>query len=136
MKTIEEYARQGESRDVMDALKLLIQAYISQCGISLGNRTIVYDAAEVWLEQLARMDLPLSEMARKKALIEVMPYITSEYVPEKYDKYDISGMSQDELMEGCRQIIHENIFDEATMEVLCWGIIKKSCASDDMSAKQ
>lgn len=46
MKTIEEYARQGELHDVMDALKLLTQAYISQCGISLGNRTIVYDAAE------------------------------------------------------------------------------------------
>lgn len=124
MKTIEEYARQGEPHDVMDALKLLTQAYISQCGISLGNRTIVYNAAEAWQERLTRMNLPLSEMAQKKVLVEVMPYITSEYVPEEYDKYDISGMSQDELMEGCRQIIHENIFDEATIEVLCWGILK------------
>lgn len=124
MKTIEEYARQGELHDVMDALKLLTQAYISQCGISLGNRTIVYDAAEAWLERLAWMDLPLSEMARKGILVEVMPYITSEYVPEIYDKYDISGMSQDELMEGCTQIIQEGIFDEATIEVLCSGIMK------------
>ena len=124
MKTFEEYAKQGESHDVMDALKLLTQAYISQCGISLGNRTIVYNAPEAWQERLTRMNLPLSEMARKKVLVEVMPYITSEYVPEIYDKYDISGMSQDELIEGCRQIIQEDIFDEATMEVLCWGILK------------
>ena len=108
----------------MDALKLLTQAYINQCGISLGCRTIVYDAAESWQERLAWMDLPLSEMARKESLVCVMPFITSEYDPEEYDKYDITGMDKKELLDGCKQIIQEEIFDEATTEVLCWGLLK------------
>lgn len=133
MKMIEEYARQGESHDVMDALILLTQAYISQCGISLGNRTIVYCAGEAWLERLAWLDFPLSEMAREGLLVEVMPYITSEYDPEIYDEYDIPGMSKTELLEGCRQIMKDNIFNEATMEVLCWGIKKVTEEKVDLS---
>lgn len=124
MKTFEEYAKQGESHDVMDALILLTQAYISQCSISLGSRTIVYCAGEAWQERLAWLDLPLSEMARKDSLVTLMPYITKEYDPEIYDEYVISGMSKTELMEGCKQIMKENIFDEVTMEVLCRGIKK------------
>ena len=64
MRTIEEFAKLGEHHDVMDALSLLTHAYISQCGISLGGRSVIYVAAERWLERLAWMDLPLSEMAR------------------------------------------------------------------------
>ena len=47
-KLIEKYAVRGEQCDVMKALTLLTQAYISQCGISLGCWTVVYCAAEPW----------------------------------------------------------------------------------------
>ena len=70
------------------------------------------------------MDLPLSEKARKEPLINLMPHITSEYAPEDYDCYDITGMDAKELLAGCQQIIRERAFDEATLEVLCWGILK------------
>lgn len=124
MKTIEEYAKLGEHHDVLDALILLTRAYISMCGFSLGYRTVVYDAAESWQERLAWMDLPLSEIARKEALVSMMPHITSDYNPEIYDEYDITGMSQEELMDCCKQIVAEETFDEATTEVLCWGVLK------------
>ena len=52
-KVIEEYAMRGVQCDVMKALTLLTQAYISQCGISLGLRTVIYCAAEPWQERLA-----------------------------------------------------------------------------------
>ena len=64
------------------------------------------------------MDLPLSEKARKLPLVELMPYITDEYVPEQYDKYDITGMSNEELLAGCREIIREKLFDDLTNEAL------------------
>lgn len=121
---IKKYAKLGEQHDVMDALILLTKAYISMCGISLGFRTVVYYAAESWLEKLAWMDQPLSEMARKKPLVCVMPYITSEYDPEYYDEYDITGMEDKELLSCCKQIIREKTFDETTNEVLCWGLLK------------
>ena len=121
---IESYAKKGESHDVMSALTLLTKAYIDQCGVSLGYRTVIYCAAEQWLERLAWLDLPLSAMARKEALVTVMPYITSDYDPEKYDDYDIAAMNEEELMDGCVEMIQSDEYDELTNELLCWGIVK------------
>ncbi len=124
MKVIEEYAKRGEKCDVMKALTLLTKAYISQCGISLGNRTVVYNAADPWMEKLAWLDLPLSEMARKEPFVHLMPHITKEYVPEEYDDYDITAMEDDELLKVCNQIIRSKEFDETTLEVIAWGLLK------------
>ena len=108
----------------MDALLLLTRAYINMCGYSLGYRTIVYRAGEAWQERLAWQDLPLTEIARKEALVNLMPYITNEYDPEVYDEYDISGMNDNELLDGCEQAIIDKEFEDETLEVLCWGIVK------------
>lgn len=121
---IESYAKKAENHDIMSALTLLTKAYIDQCGVSLGYRTVIYCAAEQWLERLAWLDLPLSEMARKEALVTVMPYITSDYDPEKYDDYDIAGMSDDERIDACVEMIRSGEYDELTNELLCWGILK------------
>ena len=123
-KLIEKYAVRGEQCDVMKALTLLTQAYISQCGISLGCRTVVYCAAEPWQERLAWMDLPLSEMARKDPFLHLMPHISIEYVPEEHDDYDITAMNEEELLSVCNQMIRNKEFDETTLEVLCWGLLK------------
>lgn len=122
MKRIEKYAERGAEVDVMEALLLLTRAYIQECGISLGNRTVVYNAADAWQERLVWQDLPLSAMARREPFVKVMPYITDEYAPEKYDEYDIVGMNDDELLRCCSEIIDDREFDERTLEVICWGI--------------
>ena len=124
MKAIEEYASRGWHQDEMEALQRITRAYISQCGISLGYRTVLYAAGEAWQERLAWKDLPLSEMARKLALVELMPLISVEYDPALYDKYDITGMSNEELFDGCQKILSEGIMDESSKEVLCWGLLK------------
>jgi hypothetical protein len=110
----------------MKALTLLTQAYISMCGISLGYRTVVYCAAEPWQERLAWLDLPLSEKARKDPFVHLMPHISKEYVPEEYDDYDIIALDEEELLSVCSQMIRNKEFDETTMEVLCWGILKNT----------
>lgn len=122
MRTFEEYAQSGAKLDVMTALALLTKAYVAECGISLGNRTVVYCAAEVWQLKLAFMDLPLSEMARKLYLFELMPHLCSDYIPEVHDDYDIAGLSNAELREYCEEILKDKELDEATNEALCWGI--------------
>ena len=129
----EEYARLGEHHDVMEALTLLTKAYINMCGYSLGYRTVVYCAGEAWQERLAWLDLPLSEMARKESLVTLMPFISNEYNPEIYDEYDISGMNEEELRAGCKQAITDKEFDEATIEVLCWGIMKATEKKKELS---
>lgn len=123
-KLIEKYAVRGELCDVMKALTLLTQAYINMCGISLGNRTVVYCAAEPWQERLAWMDLPLSEMARKEPYVHLMPHISKEYVPEEFDDYDITAMNDEELLSICSQMIRNKEFDETTLEVISYGILK------------
>jgi hypothetical protein len=124
MKTIEKYAKRGEKCDVMKALTLLTKAYISQCGISLGCRTVVYCAAEGWQERLAWLDLPLSEMARKEPFVNLMPHISKEYVPEEYDEYDIAPLQDAELLNNCTHMIRAKEFDQTTLEVISWGILK------------
>lgn len=124
MKTIERYAKRGKECDVMKALTLLTKAYISQCGISLGCRTVVCCAAEGWLERLAWLDLPLSDMARKEPFVNIMPHISKEYVPEKYDEYDIAPLQDADLLNICTQMIRVKEFDQTTLEVMSWGILK------------
>lgn len=124
METIEELAKRGEQHDVMDALRLLTKAYIEMCGISYSYRTVVYCAAELWQNRLEKMDHPLAEKARKWPLVLLMPYITSDYIKEKYDRYDIAGMNLEERLDCCKQIVHEKTFDEQTLEVMCWGMLE------------
>lgn len=124
MKIIEKYAIRGEQCDVMKALTLLTKAYISLCGISLGCRTVVYCAAESWQEKLAWLDLPLSKMARKEPFVNLMPHISKEYVPEKYDEYDIAPLQDAELLNICTHMIRAKEFDQTTLEVMSWGIVK------------
>lgn len=134
-EAIKVLAKRGEKCDVMKALTLLTKAYISMCGISFGYRTVVYCAAEAWQERLAWLDLPLSEMARKEALVTLMPHITSAYDPEEYDDYDITGMNKDELMNVCNQIVWGKEFNVPTLEVLCWGILKVTEERPELSVK-
>lgn len=124
MKSIERYAKRGEQCDVMKALTLLTKAYINQCGVSLGCRTVIYCAAEGWQERLAWLDLPLSEIARKEPFVNLMPHISKEYVPEKYDEYDIAPLQDAELLNICTHMIRAKEFDQTTLEVMSWGIVK------------
>ena len=124
MKFIEKYAKCGEQCDVMKALTLLTEAYVDLCGISLGYRTVVYCAAEAWLEKLAWLDLPLSKMARKEPFVHLMPHISKKYVAEKYDEYDIAPLQDAELLNIGSHMIRAKEFDQATLEVMSWGILK------------
>lgn len=133
IKAIEKLAKRGEQHDIMDALRLLTEAYISMCGISAGCRTVIFYAAQTFQERLAWQDLPLSELARKSGLTDFMPYITSDYDPEIYDRYDIAVMDNKELLSCCQQIVDEEDFDEPTTEVLCWGLLKATEEKEELS---
>ena len=134
-KKIGKLAKRGELYDIIDALRLLTVAYMDMCGISIGCRTVVFCAAGEWKSRLAWLDLPLSEIARKSGLIDFFPYVTSEYDPEIYDRYDIAGMDCEELLTCCGHIVNEDVFDEPTTEVLCWGILKATEEKEEISQK-
>lgn len=124
LETIRELAKKGEQYDVMEALKLLTKAFMEMCGISYSSRTVIYNAAEIWQQKLAWLDMPLSETARKCGLIDFMPYINKKFAEDEYDKYDIADMNKEELLDCCKQMVDGGEFDESTNEVLCWGLLE------------
>ena len=57
----------------VEAIRLLTLKYIEQCGVSLGMRTLYYNAAEAWQEILASTpNHPLAKPAEELMLYELM----------------------------------------------------------------
>ena len=76
----------------VEAIRLLTLKYIEQYGISLGMRTLYYNAAEAWQEILATtLNHPMAIPAKELPLYQLMPLICEEYKPELYDDYDSPG---------------------------------------------
>ena len=127
MRSIEDLAKRGEHHDIMDALKILIDVYMTQCGKNWERQVVCYYAADAWLKKLALVDLPLSEMARKNVLKDMMPFLNNEYDPCIFNKYGsvqkVEAMDSAELKLCCQQMIEEDYLDEAIKEVLCWGLL-------------
>ena len=83
----------------VEAIRLLTLKYIEQCGVSLGMRTLYYNAAEAWQEILATtFNHLLKESAKELPLYQLMPLICEEYKPKLYDQYDITYLNDDELL--------------------------------------
>ena len=45
------FVRKGRKMDPIHAMKLMAQLYMDNCGISLGDRTLAYDAGSGWLKK-------------------------------------------------------------------------------------
>ena len=121
MKTIEEYAKLGEHHDVMEALTLLTNAFVKL--LDRGDyECVVQDAADVWQEKLGWMDLPLSEMARKLPFSDLMPYI-NDLLYDVHILRHIKVLDTDEMLHCCKEMIEEEVLDEGTLEVLCYGVL-------------
>ena len=119
-----QFAQMGAKMDALKALDLLIKAYISLCGVSIGLRTVVYTAAEVWRYWRLPMhpNNPLTmEHIETVPFVESMPVLCKDYNPDEYDKYDIAGCFDEKML---KQLCKNNLdfFDNETTEALCWGI--------------
>lgn len=101
----------------VEAIRLLTLKYIEQCGASLGMRTLYYNAAEAWQEILAgEHDNPMAIPAKELPLYQLMPLICEEYKHELYDKYDITNLTDDELLALYEEA--QTDCDEQTAEAL------------------
>ena len=124
-KQFEKYAKEGENLDVVEALQLLTKAYMKECGVSLGYRSMIYGAGEIW--QGAKLDEKyydrFTEEIVKGSFALLMPVICEEYDPDYYDKWDIGyGIPDEKFKELCFDAIKEQRYDEPTFKALCWGI--------------
>ncbi len=109
----------GRKMDPMRAMELLSDYYIDNCGVSLGYRTIAYDAGSEWLNCYLEKHPEDNRWNNKTCFMDVMPVINSRFTKENCEKYDISGL--DEKKEYSLALSAAKEIDEETAAALCWG---------------
>ena len=120
MKIYHQYVIKGRKMDPIHAMKLLTKLYMDNCGISLGERTMAYDAGSSWLERYIEDNPEQTEWDKHTCFVDVMPAICADYDKEHYDRYDIGCMTIEEE----RNYVMYNVrsYDKDTATALCWGI--------------
>lgn len=110
----------GRKMDPIHAMKLLTKLYMDNCGISLGERTLAYDAGSGWLKKYIEDNPEQTEWDNHTCFVDVMPAICADYDKEVYDHYDIGCSTIEEEREMA--IYSATSFDSDTAAALCWGI--------------
>ncbi len=120
MKTYYKLVYKGGKMDPIHAMKLLTKLYMDNCGISLGERTLAYDAGSGWLKKYIEDNPEQTEWDSHTCFVDVMPAICADYDKEVYDHYDIGCSTIEE--ERDMAIYSATSFDSDTAAALCWGI--------------
>ena len=110
----------GRKMDPIHAMKLMTKLYMDNCGISLGERTLAYDAGSGWLKKYIEDNPEQTEWDSRTCFVDVMPAICADYDKEVYDRYDIGCSTIEEEREMA--IYSATSFDSDTAAALCWGI--------------
>jgi hypothetical protein len=136
---LREYACKGKkSMSLEDALHYITEMYMEQCGVSLGLRTVIYEAGEMLFEILLSDKEWKLKIGESDYLFEAMTFFHSEYTLEKYEDYDITYLSKEDR-ERCIDLVIEELCVtntgelqlarpyecddcEQKMQAFCWGI--------------
>lgn len=110
----------GRKMDPIHAMKLMTKLYMDNCGISLGERTLAYDAGSGWLKKYIEDNPEQTEWDSRTCFVDVMPAICADYDKEVYDRYDIGCSTIEEEREMA--IYSATSFDSDIAAALCWGI--------------
>ncbi len=115
--------REGELTPA-EALTMLTQAYMAQCGISVTYRTLVEGASWYWQKLLGKSDHELAKIARKKTFTGLMPYLSEEFNERKehYWEYDICNLDSKDAVEAATSFL-EDYEDERFRIAFCRGFI-------------
>ena len=114
------WADAGRRLDPIDAMTKLAKMYIDHCGISLGVRTIAYDAASEWLHKYNRMHPDELKWDENAAFCEVIPYLIEDCNKELLEKYDIAYIEVEEEKNMAIEML--GLYDDDTMKALFWGL--------------
>lgn len=109
----------------VEALTLLTDAYIAECGISMTYRTLVEGASWYWQKRLGESDHKLAKIASKKSFTQLMPYLSEEFNERKehYWEYDICNLDSDTAIEAAQYYMRDIEGHESLMVVFAIGII-------------
>ena len=120
MKVYNKFVAKGRKMEPLHAMKLMAQLYMDNCGISLGDRTLAYDAGSGWLKKYIDDNPEQTEWNDFTCFSEVMPTICAEYDEEEFGHYDIAPMTIEEERKHASS--YAKTIDEDSAAALCWGI--------------
>lgn len=120
-RRFEEYCLRSDEVDAGEALDRLIEIYIDACGISLGERTVAFNAAYYWIWKYRKENPALTFNMDFRTVMELRSEEYRKY-KEDIDKYGVSGMDPVELLRICNLML-DDYDDEETLIALCRGIL-------------
>jgi hypothetical protein len=114
------WAVAGRHLDPIDAMTRLAYMYLDHCGVSLGVRTIAYDAASEWLHLYNDMHPDELKWDEDAPFCEVIPYLIEDCDKDLLEKYDITYMEVESEIDLALEMV--GLYDEDTMKALFWGL--------------
>jgi len=112
-KSFAELAMKGANADKKEQMRLLMDGYIDNCGISLSVRTAYYQACEGLFYSLPEN--------KGKLMFYHLSKLNSNYTSD-YDRYDICGLNFKEAIDIALKEKEFNMCDEPTSYALCYGL--------------
>lgn len=120
-KLIQNYADRADELDPSEALDILIDLYIDNCGVSEGERTLAENATFYWREQLGKT---MPEVLQYECIDDVMELLSERFRAnrEEITKYDIAWIEPQYLAEECLEFL-DFYEDEKLRIAMCAGIV-------------
>ena len=114
-KILEQYAAKACGMTLEEALHHITEMYMDQCGVSISLRTVVYEAGEMLFELLLENPEWKQKVGDDNYLFMAMRYFHDEYTLEEYERYDITGLSEEDRDE-CREMIMDELCSDIDAE--------------------
>lgn len=118
---LKSYAKRADEIETTKALDILCDIYLTNCGISLGTRTVAENAIHYWIHRWQQEN---TQLPRYMGLYKVMALRSERYKEDKafYDKYDVTILDADDLYRICMEMVDE-IHDDTARIALCAGVL-------------
>ena len=114
-KILEQYAAKASGMTLEEALHHITEMYMDQCGVSISLRTVVYEAGEMLFALLLENPEWKQKVGDDDYLFMAMRYFHDEYTLEEYERYDITGLSEEDRDE-CREMVMDELCSDIDAE--------------------
>lgn len=121
-----QWAEREEEVTIIEALTLLTEFYMEQCGVSLTQRTLAYECGEYWLYKLSLTDHPLAERVGKDSFTQLMPHLSEEFARNKqhYWGYELHEVDKDSMVSGMTDIMTDEWNEDKLRIAFACGFIE------------
>lgn len=120
-----EWAERVGEVTPIEALTLLTEFYMEQCGVSLTQRTLANECGDYWLYKLSMTDHALAEKAGIFPFTFLMPYFSERFAHNKqhYWGYELHEVDEDSMISGMTEIMTDECLDDKLRIAFACGFL-------------